>query len=413
MTVPVNAANDVGTYREALRIQPFRRLAAAWTFSNFADSALFMTAAIWVKTLSGSDALAGLVFGVLGLPALLAPLIGHMVDRYSRRTIMVVNNLVSAAVVALLFLVNSVDQLWVIFVVIFLYGTTSYVIVAAQGGLVKDMIPDRLLAPANGLLSTIDQSLRLIAPLLGAGIFAAWGMQPVIALTIAAYIVGSLLIWTMNVSESEHVPVPGESFVTSSMAGFVFLWRNRVLRACVLTLVVAVAATGVVNVAIFATIEQGLGQVPGFLALILSIQGAGSVLGGIASASVIRKIGLTRTLVLGVALLVCGLLGLASGSLIVVIGCVIIGGFGVPLAVISYMTIRQRETPPRLQGRTGAATNLLINVPQFGASLLAAALIGFVDYRVLVLTCAFVSLTGVVPVLLYNIRQRRAGKGPV
>lgn len=412
MTTSVNTANDVGTYREALRILPFRRLAAAWVFSNFADSVLFMTAAIWVKTLSGSDALAGLVFGVLGLPALLAPFIGHIVDRYSRRTIMVINNLVSAAVVALLFLVNSVDQLWIIFVVIFLYGSTSYVIAAAQGGLVKDMIPERLLAPSNGLLSTIDQSLRLIAPLLGAGIFAAWGMQPVIALTIAAYIAGSILIWAMKVSESEHVPVPGESFLTSSMAGFVFLWRNRVLRVCVLTLVVAVAATGIVNVAVFATVEQGLEQAPGFLAIILSIQGAGSVIGGISSAPIIRKIGLTRTLALGVVLLAFGLPGLASTSLIVVIGGVTLGGFGVPLAVISYMTIRQRETPPRLQGRTGAATNLLINVPQFGASLLAAALIGFVDYRVLVLACAFVSLTGVIPVLLHNIRERRAGKGP-
>lgn len=61
-----------------LRIPAFRRLGLAWVFSNFGDSALYLTAAIWVKQLTGSDAAAGLVFAALGLPALLAPLTGQL-----------------------------------------------------------------------------------------------------------------------------------------------------------------------------------------------------------------------------------------------------------------------------------------------------------------------------------------------
>lgn len=57
----------------ALRFPAFRRLSAGWAFSNFGDSCLYLTLAIWVKDLTGSDASAGLVFLFLGLPFLLAP----------------------------------------------------------------------------------------------------------------------------------------------------------------------------------------------------------------------------------------------------------------------------------------------------------------------------------------------------
>ncbi len=44
----------------ALARRPFRRLTVAWTFSNFGDSALYLTVAIWAKDLTGSNAATGL-----------------------------------------------------------------------------------------------------------------------------------------------------------------------------------------------------------------------------------------------------------------------------------------------------------------------------------------------------------------
>ena len=90
----------------ALRVPAFRRLTAAWACSNFGDSALFLTLAIWVKDLTDSDAAAGLVFLFLGLPVFLAPLAGQLADRVSRRRLVVVTNLVAAAGVLALGLVG-------------------------------------------------------------------------------------------------------------------------------------------------------------------------------------------------------------------------------------------------------------------------------------------------------------------
>ncbi len=46
----------------ALREPRFRRLLVGWSLSNFGDSALYLSLAIWAKDLTGSNAAAGLVF---------------------------------------------------------------------------------------------------------------------------------------------------------------------------------------------------------------------------------------------------------------------------------------------------------------------------------------------------------------
>ncbi|WP_299167373.1 hypothetical protein [uncultured Arthrobacter sp.] len=73
------------------------------------------------------------------------------------------------------------------------------------------------------------------------------------------------------------------------------------------------------------------------------------------------------------------------------------------------MTLRQQETPPSMQGRTSAATNMMINLPQVGASMLAAALLGLVDYRVLISAMTALCLVSVVPLVL----RSRVAEAPV
>lgn len=169
------SSTEVATNREVLAVPAFRRLTVVWFFTNLGDSALYITAAIWVKQLTGSDAAAGLVFAALGLPALLAPIVGQLADRFHRRPLLIINNLAAAVVVLLLLMVRTPENVWLVYLVMFLYGTTSYLTAAAQSGILRTMLEDRYLAPANGLLSSIDQSLRILSPVLGAALFTgAW-----------------------------------------------------------------------------------------------------------------------------------------------------------------------------------------------------------------------------------------------
>ena len=113
------------------------------------------------------------MFLFLGLPVFLAPFAGQLADRMSRRRLVVATNLVAAAGVLALGLVSGAGDVWLIYAVTFGYGFLGYVTSAAGTGLVRDLLDDDQLASGNGVLSTIDQGMRLLSPLAGAAVYAA------------------------------------------------------------------------------------------------------------------------------------------------------------------------------------------------------------------------------------------------
>ena len=71
--------------RRLLKVRDARVYLTGQVFSLFGDTALWLAMGIWVKTLTGSNAAAGLVFFFATAPVLLAPLTGLLVDRVRRR----------------------------------------------------------------------------------------------------------------------------------------------------------------------------------------------------------------------------------------------------------------------------------------------------------------------------------------
>lgn len=364
--------------------QPFRRLTAAWLTTNLGDSALYLMAAVWAKDLTGSDAAAGIVFAVLGLSTLLAPVMGHLVDRTSRRTLMIVGNVVGAGMVSLLLLLTA-DRFWLLYVVIFAYGALGTLTGAAQSALLRDMLPDAHLASGNGLLSTIDQALRLVSPLLGTALYVVVGPHAVVALTAICFALTALLLTRVRLRESEpEPPEEQESYLRSVLAGFRHIGATPVLARTTILIGVAFAATGLFNIAAFPVIEQGLGLPAASLGVLSSVQGVGAVIGGVTAATMIGRWGEPRVFAAGLATLAIGGLAFLTGSVVIVgLGMAAVG-FGVTWSVVAFITIRQRLTAPRMQGRTSAASMLALNVPQAVLTLIGAAIIALVDYRLLI-----------------------------
>lgn len=385
----------------ALAHRPFRRLTVAWTFSNFGDSALYLTLAIWTKDLTGSNAAAGLVFLALGLPVFLAPLAGQLADRVSRKKLVAVVNLVAAAGVLALLAVDDASDLWLIYLVTFGYGWVGYVTSAAQSGLLRDMLDDGDLAGANGLLTTLDQGLRLVTPLAGAGIYALYGGGAVAVLTASMLVVAAVVMLTVRVVESPPVPNDErEGFRRELTAGFRHLRSTPALADLILLLAIAFAVTGFASSTTFAVVDQGLGLPSEFFGVLSSIQGGGSVVGGLTAALLVRRAGERATAGIGLVLVGAGLAAeLTPSAVVVSIGAAVLG-IGVVWMVVGMVTLRQRLTSARLQGRTSAATNMALNGPQVAGTATGAALIAVVDYRVLVaamavtiLTCAIILLS--------------------
>jgi MFS family permease len=120
----------------------------------------------------------------------------------------------------------------------------------------------------------------------------------------------------------------------------------------------------------------------------VTIQGIGSVAGGLAAAWVIRRIGELRAA--GAGMFACGLgLGLLPfATLPTVLGGVIVIGAGLSVFLVAYNTLLQRMTAPALQGRVFAAGEAVTSLPFTISIGIGAALVAVVSFRWLFGVCA-------------------------
>jgi MFS family permease len=376
----------------ALTDPRFRRLLVGQSLSSFGDTALYLSLAIWAKDLTGSNAAAGAVFFALGLPVLAAPLAGHLVDRVGRRRLLLVTNTAAGIGVLSLLAVHSRAQLWIVYTVAAGYGATFSLLRAGQSGLLKDLLDGEDLAGANASFQTIQQGLRLASPLVGAALYARFGGGTLALLDSGTFAVAVLALLSIKVTESQPDRHQHQPLLRELTAGFRHLRHTPVLAQISLAVAVAFGVIGFFESVDFAVIDQGLHRPPSFFGVLNSVQGAGSILGGLTASMLLPRLQEARTV--GLALLVdgAGALALTQQHLPVVLAGVVVMGIGIPWLLVGYITAQQRLTPPRLQGRVAAATDLLTSGPQTASIAVGAGLITILDYRILLLIISTVLL---------------------
>jgi MFS family permease len=369
-------------YRDA------RLLVAGQSLSAFGDWAMWIVLAVWMKTLTGSSARAGLVFFALGLGNLAGPLGGLLADRVKRRPLMIVCDCVLGASVLVLLFVNDASTAWLLYVVALLYGVVGSVFYPARSALLRLMLPEELLAEANGLLSSVQQGLRIVAPLAGAGLYAAFGGGVVAILDAATFAGSALFLSRMHVREEKPEP-PEHHFLREVTAGIEHVWRTLPLRQMTVGTTIALLVVGFTETLIFIVIGH-LGHKPSFFGVLATLQGVGSIAGGLTAAWVLRRIGDVRTVGLGLGLFGSCALLLAVPSLPIVLVGFFVAGLGIVWAIVAFNTALQTRTPLAIQGRVSAAVDVSLSLAQTASIATGALLSTFVDYRVLLVALAAV-----------------------
>lgn len=388
------------SYRDA------RLLVTGQTLSAFGDWAMWIVCAVWMKALTGSSAQAGLVFFVLGLGTLASPLGGLLADRFPRRPLMIACDCVLGAAVLVLLFVHNAGDAWLIYLVALLYGLVGTVFYPAQSALLRVMVPEDLLADANGILSSSRQGLRIVAPLAGAALYAAFGGGVVAVLDAATFAGSALCMSLMRVAEQAPEP-PEHQFLREVTAGIEHVWRTLPLRQLTLGTTLALLVVGFTETLIF-SVMQHLGRQPSFFGVLATLQGIGSIAGGVTAGAIVRRLGEVRTVGLGLAGFgICGAL-LAVHSLPVVLAGFVIAGVGLVWAIVAFNTALQTRTPLGIQGRVSAAVDLSLSLAQTVSIATGAALSTLVDYRILLVGMAAV----VVVSALYLVTRREEAPAP-
>ncbi len=360
----------------------FRWLVIGQGLSSFAVSALYLALGIWAKDLTHSNALAGSVFLALGVPTLLAPLGGHLIDRTRRRPVLIVTNLAIGGCLLSLLAVHDRHELWLIYAVAAATGLATDVLSASRGALLKDMLTEADLGPANAVLQTVTQGVRILSPVLGAGLYTLLGGHGLALVDAGMFVVAAVALAVIRVAESE--PERGTRRLWRELtAGFRHVRAEPVLLQLAVVGALAFGVIGLLETVGFAVVDQGLHRSPSFYGVLDTVQGVGAVSGGTVAARVMRRLGEARTVGVGLLLVGVGTAVVVVPGLVPVLAGIAVLGSGVALFVVGWSTGLQRFTPPRLQGRVNAAANLVLTVPQTASIGLGAALIAVLDYRIL------------------------------
>jgi MFS family permease len=378
----------------------FRLLFVGSSLSTFGDTALYLTLPIWIKVLLNSNSAAGAVFFALGIASLATPFAGVLVDRLSRRRLLIGVNVAMGLVVASLFLVRGPRQAWLIYPVALVYGAGMNLVSGARTGMLKDLVDDRDLGAANAALLTTSTGLRLLAPLVGAGLFTLFGGWVVVLLDVVTFAVAVLCVWPISVVESRRSETADRSFFHELTAGVTFVRRSPVLLRMVVASGLAFLMLGLYENIPFALIGNGLHRPPSLFGVLASLQGIGAVAAGIVIAKVIARLSELRTFALGLGVMVAATALLILQSLpVVLVGCVVMG-LSLPMMGVSFATAIQRHTPGRLLGRVSSAGQLVVGGCQTLSVGVGAALIAVIDYRLLLVAIIAVLLPAAAVLLL-------------
>ncbi len=368
--------------RKAFQQKGFTRLFAGTTTSMLGDSVMLLVLSMWVKTLTHSNGAAGLTFFWMMVPALFAPLYGMYIDRIKRKPLLVWGNVISALMVLPLLLVQDGGDVWIIYVVAFLYGISFVVLPAGLNGLLKEMIPDDVLVEANSSLQTTREGFRLIGPLVGAALFGMLGGGAVAVVDSVSFLVAALII--ASIPLREKAPERIEQHWWHEMTGGIkHLVYEPVLRHVLVAFALMLIVIGFTEASIYAVLDF-FGKAPTFAGVVVSVQGVGAILGGVTTSRWVRRLGEAGTVTVGLALLAVGLGVVAlTSNLWVTLAAVMVSGYALPLTFIAFMTMLQRRTPQPLMGRASAAVETIMGAPQAISLAVGALLVTLLDYHVI------------------------------
>ena len=350
--------------------------------SNMSEFAL----TFWMYQKTHSATAMGLMTVAFSVPFLLiTPFAGVMVDRYNRKVMMMVSDLVAVVGTGGIFTLYALGRLefWHLYVAAILSGLGSAFQWPAYQAAIASIVPKEQLGRANGLMSLMGSGPALIGPVLAGALLPLIGLGNILAIDIITFFfaVGALAV--------VHVPPPVQSeegkqaqghvlkeavfgfryiFSRPSLFGLqlIFTIGNLFWGICVAVYAPMLLARTNQNSLIYGTVEtaNAAGAIAG--GILMSVWGGFKrriygVLGGWAIAGIFGIM----------------LIGLKFGLPVWLAG-VVVAGLSSVLIDASSQSIWQAKVAPDLQGRVSSARSLISSITNPIAPIIGGTLADYV-----------------------------------
>ena len=284
------------------------------------------------------------------LPIVLIGLtLGPLVDRLSRRRLMVVSDLVRAATfVALPF----VSEPSVIVALAAVNGiATGFFRPAVWAGL-PNLVSDEDREQATSLLSTVEHVAWTVGPAVAGLLLAANGVDVAYAVNAVTFLLSALLVARIPAQALRSDEPLTKGHWSDLRDGLALVVGSRHLVTVLVVWCTAAVATACVNVAEVVLAKHDLGSGNVGLGLLVSATGVGLVIGSFFAASALGALGMRRVYTGALALMAVGF-GLASASPTIAVAAVLAGvaTIGNGGAIVCNQVLVQRGAPDAMRGR--------------------------------------------------------------
>ena len=366
----MESSSRLGLFR---RSPSFAYLFLATAGSSFGTylAAIALTVDVYDETESGVWVAALLIADFLPI-VLIGLLLGPLVDRLSRRRLMIVSDLVRFGVFAALPFVNGPGA--VVGLAAISGVATGFFLPAVYSGL-PNLVPEDELTNANSLLQTVETLAWMIGPVLGGLMLTAWGTSVPYVVNAVTFLISAALVARIPEGKLRSKEPLTRGHWRDVADGLKLVVTARPLRTVLVVWNVVLIGAGAINVAevIFAKDTLDAGNL-GF-GVLIAASGVGLAVGSFLAAPALGRVGLRRHYVGSIALMGVGWGGAAlSGSIWVAVPFVIGGAAGNGAAIICNRLLVQRGAPDQYRGRA-LATIMSTNYAVLGLSMAAAGVL--------------------------------------
>jgi len=356
------------SYGAVLRDREVRALLVSDGLSTLGDQVARIAVALLVLDRSGSALAASATYALSYLTWMLAgPLLSAIPDRYPRRRVMVVCDLLRAALVALLAVPGL--PLWLVFGVLAVAGALAPPNDAARSALLADLVEGERYVTANALNNAIGQAAQVLGFVSGGALVVAVGVQGALLADAVTFALSALLLQAVVRERLLERLAPVVSARAEAAAGLRLVLgdpRLRGLLAWGLLTACSVIATEGLAVAVVA--EQGGG--PFLVGVLTAAVPIGFLLGSVLLLRVPpeRREALFPWLVASSCLLL--VLSPLVDDLRLLAGLWVLAGLGNALQLVANSAFVQ-AVPSHLRGRAYGVAGAALVAAQ-GVILLAA-----------------------------------------
>ena len=345
------------------------------------------------------------VFLCLAVPmALFGPVAGMIADRFSRKTLMIVSDVVRAGLILILTIATS---LWMVYATLLTIGIFSALFIPAKNGKLKEVVAEEDMKGAMSITSMIDSSTKILGPLVSGLLVTVFGAQQVFIIDSATFLVSAvILLFVPNAVRLETAAEEKEesSFKQEFALGFSFLQSSRFMMTGLLLVGLSLLILQCADSQLIVLIRELTYASPDLFGYLVTGSGLGMFLAGFLLAKKTDykpyPLMLLGVCGIGASFGIMGILTHYDLSYSMIWGPALgfTAGFSASLIFVPFQATVQVNTPVHMTGRVFGVINSVMTTATIIGPLLGgwiATIIGVIPtFTITASLLVFVSLIG-------------------